>query len=269
MTLIPPRDYTKATRFHSSWRWPKRRKKGQEEDKMSPDKNTPRLLGAAFLLQAIASLVSGAVLLQPLIVPGNITDSMTNISNHALQMRASIVVEMITAIGIVMLGALLFVTLRKQNGNIALVALGLYLIEAALLAASKIPAFSLLRISQESVRAGHPAYLQTLGNLFYESQSFGYDLHMLPFALGATLFYYLFFRSGFLPRVLSLWGLIAAPLALVGTLFSLLGFDVPVFVFLPNLPFELGAGLWLMVKGIRDGSGTKQRARTNGRIQVD
>jgi hypothetical protein len=221
------------------------------------DKNTPRLLGAAFLLQAVASAVSGLFLLQPLIVSGDIVASMTNIANHVLQMRASIVVEMITAIGIVMLGSLLYITLKEQDGKIALVALGLYLVEAGLLAASRIPAFALLRTSQESVLAEHPAYLQTLGSIFYESQSFGYDLHMLPFALGATLFYTLFFKSGFLPRVLSLWGLIAAPLALVGTLFTLLGYDVPIFVFLPNLPFELGAGLWLLVKGIKDRSEPK------------
>ena len=132
--------------------------------------------------------------------------------------------------------------------------------EATVLAASRMPAFSLLRTSQESVIAGHPAHLQALGNLFYESQSFGYDLHMLPFALGATLFYYLFFKSGFLPRILSVWGLIAAPLALVGTLFVLLGYDVPLFVFLPNLPFELGIGIWLLIKGIRDGSDTNRWA---------
>ncbi len=229
---------------------------------MNSDKNTPKLLGAAFLLQAVASLVS-TFILTPLIVPGNIIDSMTNISNNALQMRASIVGEMITAIGIVILGVLLYITLKKQNMKIALVALGLYLIEAALLAASRIAAFSLLRISQESVIAGHPAYLQTLGNLFYESQSFGYDLHMLPFALGATLFYYLFFKSGFLPRVLSLWGLIAALLALIGTPFVLLGYDVPMVVFIPNLPFDLAIGLWLMVKGIRDGSETSNTLRAN------
>ena len=224
---------------------------------MNLDKNTPRFLGAAFLLQAVASLVSGLFLLQPLIVPGNIIDSMTNISNNAMQIRASIVVEMITAIGIVILGVLLYITLKKISMKIALVGLGLYLIEAALLAASRIPAFSLLLISQESVIAGHPAYLQTLGNLFYESQSFGYNLHMFPFALGATLFYYLFFKSGFLPWVLSYWGLIAAPLALIGILFALFGYNVPLIVFLPNLPFELTIGVWLMVKGIRDGSETK------------
>ncbi len=224
---------------------------------MNSDKNTPRLLGAAFLLQAVASMVSGLILLTPLIVLDNITDTMTNISNNALQMRASIVGEMITAIGVVMLGSLLFVTLKKQNEKIALVALGLYLIEAALLAASRIATFALLRISQESVIAGHPDYLQTLGNLFYELQDFGYSLLMLAFALGATMFYYLFYKSGYIPRVLNLWGLIAAPLALVGILFALFGYDVPIVVFLPNLPFELSIGVWLMVKGIRDGSETK------------
>jgi hypothetical protein len=221
---------------------------------MNSDKSTARFLGAAFLLQAVASAVGGLVLLQPLIVPGNITQSMTNISNNALQMRASIVVEMVTAIGIVMLGTLLFAILKRQNRNIARVALGLYLVEATILAVSRIPAFALLLASQESVAAGHPDYLQTLGNLFYELQDFGYSLHMVPFALGATLFYSLFFRSGFLPRILSVWGLIAAPLALVGIVVSLLGYNVPIIVFLPNLPFELTAGLYLLVKGIRDGS---------------
>jgi hypothetical protein len=228
---------------------------------MNSDKNTPRLLGAAFLLQAIASMASGLFLspvymLDPS-VSGNISDTMTNIANNAMQMQASIVGEMITAIGIVLLGVLLFVTLKKQNNIIALMALGLYLIEAAILAVREILVFSLLRISQESVIAGHPAYLQTLGNLFYESQSFGYSLHTLVFAVGATLFYYLFFKSGYIPRVLSLWGLIAAPLAFIGELFVLFDYNVPLFVFLPNLTFELTIGVWLMVNGIRDGSEIK------------
>ena len=223
---------------------------------MNSDKNTPRFLGAAFLLQAVAAAV-WTYLLSSLIVTGDISASMTNIANNALQMRASIVFTMITAIGVAMLGALLYIVLHKQNKIIALVALVLYLIEAAILAASRIAAFALLRTSQESVIAGHPDYLQTLGNLFYESAEFGDWLHMLPFALGATLFYYLFFKSGYIPRVLSLWGLIAAPLALVGELFVLFGYDVPLVVFLPNLPFELTIGVWLMVKGIRDGSETK------------
>ena len=224
---------------------------------MSTGKNTVRLLGAAFLIQAVASAVSGFFLQRPLIVSGNIIDSMNNISNNVLQMRASIVVSMITAMGIVMLGALLFETLKKQNMKIARVAFGLYCIEAAILAASRIPAFSLLRISQESVLAGHPDHLQTLGNLFHDSAEFGDWLHMLVFAVGATMFYSLFFKSRFIPRGISIWGLVAAPLAIIGTVVVLLGYNVPIFVFLPNLPLELTMGVWLLVKGIRDGSESK------------
>jgi hypothetical protein len=80
---------------------------------------------------------------------------------------------------------------------------------------------------------------------------------MVFFTLGGTLFYYLFFKSRYIPRILSLCGLIVAPLAFIGTLGELFGIVVPMYVFIPNLPFELAIGLWLLIKGIRDGSETK------------
>jgi len=225
-------------------------------DDVNPDKNTPRYLGAAFLFQAIAA-VTWFYLLTSLIVIGDISASMTNISNNVLQMRASIVIAMLTAIGVAILGVLLYVVLHKQNKIIALVTLVLYLIEATILAASRIEAFSLLHISQESVIAGHPDYLQTLGNLFYESADFGDWLHMLPFAIGALLFYTLFFKSRTIPRALSIFGLFAASLALIGTLTVLLGYDFPIIIVGLNFLFEISIGVWLLVKGISDGSETK------------
>ncbi len=223
---------------------------------MNTDKNTPRLLGAAFLLQAIASAVAGLILLRPLIVSGNIINTMTNMSNNALQVRAGIVVELITVIALVTLSVLLFIILKKQNMKIALVALGLRIVEVALLAVSRISTFDLLSTSQASVTEGHPVYLQTLGNLAFESQEFAYSLNMVFFTLGGTLFYYLLFKSGYIPRALAIFGLIAAPLAFIGTLGELFGIGVPLVVFLPNLPFELTIGVWLLVKGIRDDAET-------------
>lgn len=219
---------------------------------MTIDKNTPRFTGAAFLLQAVASAVAGLVLLRPLIVSGDIISSMTNMANSAIQVRAGIVVEMITAIGLIILSALLFIILKQQNMKIALVALGLRLVEVALLAVSRVETFALLRTSQASVVEEHPVYLQTLGNLAFESQEFAYSLSMVFFTLGGTLFYYLLFKSEYVPKALAIFGLIAAPLALVGTLGELFGIGVPLVLFLPNLPFELVIGIWLLVKGIRD-----------------
>ena len=218
---------------------------------MNSINNTSRVLGAAFLLQAVTSLISGLILKQALTVPGNISESMINIANNTLLMRVNILGEIITAIGIIFLGAILFVTLRKQNEKIALVALGFYILEAALLAASRIAAFSLLRISQEYVTAGHPAYLQMIGNLAFESMNFGYTLLMLPFCLGAILFYYLLYKSNIIPRVLSLWGLITVFPCLIGTLSATFGYTLPFFIYLPYVPFEFVVGVWILVKGIK------------------
>ncbi len=224
---------------------------------MKSDKNTPRLIGAAFLLQAIASVVAGTMLPGPLNVSDNIVDTMTNLANNASRVRVGIMFETITGIALVILSVLLYVILRKQNGKIALVALGLRIVEVGLLAVKGIVIFSLLRLSQASEIAGHPADLQILGNLAYDAQEFAYSLNMVFFTLGGTLFYYLLFKSRYVPQALSLLGLIVAPLAFIGTVGELFGFAVPLFMFIPNLPFELAIGLWLLIKGIRDVSETQ------------
>jgi hypothetical protein len=158
---------------------------------MNTVNKTSRILGIAFLLQAVTSLGSGLILKLALTVPGNISETMINIAHNAWLMRANILGEMTTALGIIFLGVILFVTLRKQNEKMALTGLGFYILEAVLLAASRIEAFSLLHISQEYLAAGNPANLLAIGNLAFESMNFGYTLLMLAFCLGAILFYYL------------------------------------------------------------------------------
>ena len=187
--------------------------------------------------------------MEQLITPGDAVQSMTNIVNNLLLLRANILIEMITAMGIVMLGAMMYKVLKSQNGNLAAIAFGLYVFEAAILAVSRIPTFSMIRVSQASIANGHPQDLQFIWNLLYDAQEFGYTLHMLPFTLGATIFYSLMFKSGITPRWLSYLGIIAAPIALAGMAFVLMGVDVPLWIFLPNLPFELMAGVWFLLKG--------------------
>jgi hypothetical protein len=212
---------------------------------------SPRILGAAFLLQAVTSLVSGLILSQVMIVPGNIVDSMTNIANDSLLMRASMLGDLITAAGIIFLGVVLFVKLRRQSERMARVALGLYVLEAAILAASRIAGLFLVNISQEYVTTGHPASLQTTGSLALETMNSGYTLALVPFGLGAILFYYLLYKSRTTPRALSLWGRVTVPLVLVAALSTLSGHEGLTFLNYPYAPFEFVIGAWILIKGIR------------------
>jgi hypothetical protein len=239
------------------------------KEKMNSDNFTPRLLGFMFVFVALASLLSGQ-LLGPLSYsiigpPDNISETMIKFSDNPTTVQMSIVGFLIEAVGIVLLAVLLYTTLKKQNKIIARWAFGLWIVQAVFVAVRQISAFSLLNVSQEFVKAGatDSSNFQTLGSLFYESIQFVYSSQMVFYCIGGILFYYLFLKSKYVPIVLSLWGITAASLAFIGTLFAFFDYDVPIYVFLPLLPFELAIGIWLMVKGFNSSAIASGSAKTD------
>ena len=236
---------------------------------MNSDKNTPRLLGLMFVIVIVIGLLSGLPLsslnYKMTGPPDNISETMIDFSDNSIMVQMSIVGFLIEAVAIVLLTVLLYTTLKKQNKIIARWAFGLWIIEAVFLAVRQINAFSLLNVSQEFAKAGAPdsSYFQTLGSLFYETFQFDYSVQMVFYCMGGILFYYLFFKSRYVPIVLSLWGVAAASLALIGELLLFFGYDVPLYVFLPILPFELAIGVWLIFKGFNSSAIAPESVKTD------
>lgn len=218
---------------------------------MTTNNKISRVLGIAFLLQFITSFSSG-IFIKPLwFAEGNISETLLKIADNPWALRINILADMFTALGVIFLGAILFVTLRKQNEKMALVALGFYIFEAGLLASSRLATFSLIQLSQEFASSGQPASMLVFGNIALEAMDFvGNTLHMLAFCFGAVLFYFLLYKSRVVPRGLSLWGLITVFPLLAGTLTAIFGYDLPFILFLPYVPFEFVIGVWILVKGI-------------------
>jgi len=234
---------------------------------MNYDKNTPRLLGAAQLFVFLVGILIGTALIDAKIWSGSISDNLVNIADNPTWLRINILGELVSSIGIVVLGALFYIALNKQNKIIALVALGLYWAEAITVAGSKIFLYSLLNVSQEFVKAGAPdsPYFQTLGSSLYESAHFGYSIHMLFFCLGGILWYYLFYRSRYIPRALSVWGLAAVCLLSINVLLGLYDRDVG-FVWIlcgPYIPYELVLSVWLIVKGFNPSAIASESAKAD------
>jgi hypothetical protein len=217
---------------------------------MNAVNTTSRLLGVAFLFQFVTSFSSGVFLKQTWFVPGNMGATMLKIADNSALMRTYILLDMFTALGVIFLGVMLYLTLRNQSEPIALTALTCYVLEGALLAASRTEAFALVRFSQEYA-AGQSAVLLTMGQVAYESMEFvGVTLHMLAFCLGAILFYSLLYTSGVVPRPLVLWGLIAIIPLLIGTVTHIVGYTLPFVLYLPYVPFELVIAIWILVTGM-------------------
>ena len=210
-----------------------------------------RILGVAFLLQFITSFSSGTFVKPLWFVPGDMQATMLKVAENPGFLRANILVDMLTALGVIFLGAVLFSTLKKENEKMALTALAFYILEGALLAVSRIGIFSLLKFSQEYASAGQPETLLTFGRVALEAADFvGDTLHLLAFSVGAVLFYILLVRSKLVPRWLSLWGLVTVlPLPVV-TLTAIFDINTLFVLFLPYFPFEFVIGIWILIKGI-------------------
>jgi hypothetical protein len=212
-----------------------------------------RFLGAAQLLVFIASMISEQ-LLKSVVGAGSISTTLVNISENISRIRISNLIALINSLAIIVLGVLFYVVLNQQNQTLALIALGCFLAEAITLATSKIGAYALIPLSRDFVAAGasESTHFQTLGDFLYHGvDRRGYDIHMLFFCLGAILWYFLLYRSGFVPTALALWGLVAICLLSVPVLFTLLEREsLPVMILgLPYAPFELVLGIWLILIG--------------------
>ena len=220
---------------------------------MSTEGRHGRVLGAAFLLQAMTSLAGGLLLDLFLVVPGKIGETMTRVAHHPAWMRADILIEMVTAGGVIWLGAVLFAKLRAYGETMARVGFALYVLEGAVLAASRIGGFMLLTASWEYADAGRVANLEPLGRVAYAAMDDGALLMMVPFCAGAFLFYCLLYKSSLVPRWLSVWGLAAIIPVTVGTVCTLLGIKISFVLFMPYIPFEFFLGIWILIFGTRAG----------------
>lgn len=77
-----------------------------------------------------------------------------------------------------------------------------------------------------------------------------YVVHAYIFGVAALLFYYLLYRSGLIPRWLSVWGFVAAILLILVNLLEITGL-IPnsMLFYLPIISNEIVLAIWLIVKG--------------------
>lgn len=190
--------------------------------------------------------------MNPFVDSADLPKTMHLFADHAILVQAGIIGDLITAVGIIVLAALLHALVAERRKPLAHIALGLYILEASLLAVSKFAVFVLLKISQEYTANGDRS-LEAMARLALEAERFIYKMHIVPFGLGAILFYFLLHRSNAVPRWLSLWGLTTVPFVLCGAVWSAFGNSVPVVLLalaVLYVPFEFVAGIFILIKGI-------------------
>ena len=87
-----------------------------------------------------------------------------------------------------------------------------------------------------------------------KAHTVGFNISALLFSIGSLIFYYLFFKSKYIPKIISVFGIVASVMVALVGLTILISPDVSTviqFGWIPMIIAEIATGVWLLFKGLR------------------
>jgi hypothetical protein len=236
------------------------------EEKMNSNRKTAIIVGVLFITATVANILSD-VFLGPIL---DAPDYLIKVSANENQVIIGALFKLIMAVACAGIAIWLYPILKKHNEALALGYVGARIIEGVLYIVAVISLLSLLTLSQEFVKAGAPdaSHFQALGTLLLAASDWAFMLGITVFGLGALMLYYLLYQSKLIPRWLSVWGLIGAPLMLAGGLLGMFGSltetsVLGTFIFLPIAVNEMVLAVWLIVKGFNPSAIAPESAKAD------
>lgn len=168
------------------------------------------------------------------------------------------VLELIVALACIGTAVALYPVVKRQNEGVALGFVGSRVLEAATIFVGVMCLMSVVTLRQAGPTPGtDTASMVTVGQSLVAlyDRSFLLGQGFLP-GVNALLLGYLMYRSGLVPRLIPVVGLIGAPLFLASKIAAMFGVFGEVSIWtgattLPIAAWELSLGVWLIARGFR------------------
>ena len=214
--------------------------------------------GVVGLLTFAIVVLGNYVLLNPLIVPRNAADTARNILAHQTQFRAALICFITYGVGTVALLTALYVVLAPVNRGLALAGALFRLVFAMLWLIAPLNSLAALRLLGDAsyLKVFEPDRLQALARVQLAGSFDDYYVGLPFFGLAATVCAWLWLKSNYIPRGLSIFGVIASAwcvfCAFVYLIFPNFNKIVNDYIFdSPMALFELAVSVWLLIKGLK------------------
>ena len=229
-----------------------------------------KVVGFTYLFALVPAIFAEFYVRANLVVFDNAAQTAMNIVGHERVFRLGIASNLtVFAVDVALITAL-YVVLKPVNRSLALLAAGWGLIETAILVVVTLNDLDVLRIlsGADYLQAFEVSRLQALARLSIGAHDSTYNVGLVFAGLRSTAFCYLWFKSGFIPRVLAACGVFASFLmgacAFSFIIFPELTNVVPVEIYGgPIFVFELIMGFWLLFNGLRS-SGMAELDKASG-----
>jgi len=216
-----------------------------------------KIAGFLYVFQMALALFGETYVRGRLIVRGDATQTAQNIIGAERLFRLSIAGDLVVYTTVIVLIWALYVVVRPVDKNLALLAVFFRLVENAVLCVATVNSLVVLRLlsGADALKTFEPGQLHSLANVALSAQGLGMSVGFILLGLGSTVFAYLLLKSSYVPRALAAWGIFSSLVLSLVTLailvFPGLGKVMGLAYMAPMGIYEVGLGLWLLVKGLR------------------
>jgi hypothetical protein len=211
-----------------------------------------RIAGSVFLAY-IATGIAAMLLSGQAMGAAATAAKLAGMAGHALPLRLTIVLSLLTNFYALILGVTLYALTRDEDRELALLGLCCRAGEGVLGAIPTLATAALLWLSTAGAAAAADAAARnTVGEFLFRVQGWNVLIAATFFAVGSTLFSYLFVRGRMIPLPLAWLGVAASVLLAIGLPLQLAGFLsglISSIMWLPMALFEIPLGVWLIVRG--------------------
>ena len=217
-----------------------------------------KVAGIAGLLTFAIVVFGNYVLLEPLIVPRNAAETARNILAHQTQFRLALTCFITYGVGTIVLLTALYTIFAPINRGLALSGALFRLVFALLWLIAPLNSLGALRLLGDAsyLQVFEPERLQALARVQLAGSFDDYYVGLPFFGLAATVCAWLWLKSEYIPRWLSIFGVIGSAWCVFCAFVYLIfpGFAKPVNPYWFDSPmalFELAVSFWLLFKGLR------------------
>ena len=214
-----------------------------------------RVAGFMYLWLIVADLV-GLLTISHIEGSGAFAETSKRVVASEHLYRVALSSELVESVSAVLLAFALYVTLKPVDKLLAQIAMYWRLGESFIGGVMSIFSFLTLRLysPSQSVGALGSDQSQALASLTRHAASVAYDISALFFSVGSTLFFYLFFKSRYIPRTLSAFGVFASVIVTI-ICFGSLNFPEHAstlqYGWVPIAIAETITGIWLMIFAVK------------------
>jgi Domain of unknown function (DUF4386) len=223
--------------------------------------------GVAGLLAFALVVFGNYVLLEPLVIPRNAADTARNILAHETQFRLALICFITYGIGAIVLLTALYVILAPVNRGLALAGALFRLVFAMLWLIAPLNSLAALRLLGDAsyLKVFESDRLQALARVQIAGGFDDYYVGLPFFGLAATVCAWLWLKSRYIPKGLSIFGVIASAwcvlCAFAYLIFPTFNKIVNDYIFdSPMALFELVVSVWLLVKGLKPVAASQTQA---------